>query len=49
MIPQVIQNAELTIYQADGRRVQELSAQGVYFVVLRKENKSISKKLVIVE
>ncbi len=42
-------DAELTIYQTDGRRVNEPAAQGVYFVVLRKDNKSISKKLVKIE
>lgn len=42
-------DAELCIYQADGRRVDELAMQGVYFVVLRKDNESICKKLVKIQ
>lgn len=42
-------DADLHIYQADGRRVERLDAIGVYFLVLEKGNQSITKKLVKIE
>jgi hypothetical protein len=42
-------DAELTMYRSDGRRVKELTAQGIYFVVLKKDNKSVCKKLVKIQ
>jgi len=43
------EDANLHIYQADGRRVEKLDAVGVYFLVLEKGNHSITKKLVKIE
>ncbi len=43
------EDANLQIYQADGRRVERLDAIGVYFLVLEKGNQSMTKKLVKIE
>ncbi len=42
-------DAELTIYQSDGRRVEEINTAGVYFVLLRKGTQSVTKKLVRID
>lgn len=42
-------DAQLLIYQADGRRVEKIERGGIYFLILRKEEKSISRKLVMIK
>ncbi|OGC43632.1 hypothetical protein A2Y85_04200 [candidate division WOR-3 bacterium RBG_13_43_14] len=42
-------DAELRFYQADGRRVKELNARGIYFVRLKKDGQSITRKLIMIE
>ncbi len=43
------EDAELKIYQADGRRVDRISTKGVYFLILKKGEQAITKKLVCIE
>lgn len=42
-------SAKLTIYQADGRRVDRVSANGVYILRLEKDGRSITRKLVKID
>ncbi|HIE05204.1 MAG TPA: exo-alpha-sialidase [bacterium (Candidatus Stahlbacteria)] len=42
-------DAQLEIYQQDGRRVKELGARGIYFLILRKDGQLLQKKLVKIE
>jgi hypothetical protein len=39
-------DAELRIYRADGRKVEDISRPGVYFIVLKKGDDFLCKKLV---
>ncbi len=39
-------DAKLSIYQADGRKIDKLGGTGVYFLILEKDNQTITRKLV---
>lgn len=43
------EDATLSLYQADGRKVDHVKTAGVYFVMLSKDNENITKKLVVIE
>jgi hypothetical protein len=42
-------DAEVTIYTADGREVEQLGPSGIYFVNVRKGGQSLTKKLIKIE
>jgi len=42
-------DAELSIYQADGRKITRVINPGIYFVVLRKGSETISKKMIVID